>query len=50
MIDIEYLEKKKMELIAEHIRLNGMSELSEAEKYVLKELDYEIKKLKEDLL
>ncbi|MBR4610223.1 MAG: hypothetical protein IKO38_07225 [Erysipelotrichaceae bacterium] len=48
MIDIEYLEQKKSEIVAEHIRLCGLTELTEAEKIVISELDYQIKCLKEE--
>lgn len=47
MIDIEYLEHKKTEIVAEHIRLYGTTELTKAEKIVIADLDYEISRLKE---
>ena len=47
MIDIEYLEHKKAELVADHVRRCGATPLDEAEKFVIAELDYQIKMLKE---
>ncbi len=46
MFDIEYLERKKTELIADHVRLCGDMPLSEAEEFVIAELNYQIKLLK----
>lgn len=46
MIDIEYLERKKTELVADHVRRCGATPLDEAEKFVIAELDYQIKSLK----
>lgn len=47
MIDIEYLERKKTELIADHVRRCGVTPLSEAEEFVIAELNYQIKSLKD---
>lgn len=47
MIDIEYLEKKKTELIADHVRRCGISPLNEAEKFVIAELDFQIKQIQD---
>lgn len=47
MIDIEYLERKKTELVADHVRRCGATPLDEAEKFVIAELDYQIKALKD---
>lgn len=47
MIDIEYLERKKTELVADHIRRCGVTPLSEAEEFVIAELNYQIKSLKD---
>lgn len=46
MVDIEYLERKKTELVADHVRRCGVTPLSEAEKFVIAELDWQIKQLK----
>ena len=46
MVDIEYLERKKTELIADHVRLCGVTPLSEAEEFMIAELNYQIKSLK----
>lgn len=46
MIDIEYLERKKTELVADHVRRCGVTPLSEAEEIVIAELNYQIKSLK----
>ena len=46
MIDIEYLEHKKTELVADHIRRCGPVPLNEAEKIVIADLDFQIKQLK----
>lgn len=46
MIDIEYLEHKKTEIVADHIRRCGLTPLDEAEKFVIVELDFQIKQLK----
>lgn len=45
MVDIEYLESKKTEIVADHIRREGISPLSEAEQLIIKELDWQIKQL-----
>lgn len=47
MADIEYLERKKTELIADHVRRCGVTPLSEAEEFVIAELNYQIKSLKD---
>ena len=47
MVDIEYLERKKTELVADHIRRCGITTpLSEGEKIVIADLDWQIKQLK----
>ena len=46
MIDIEYLERKKAEIVADHIRRCHDTNLSEAEKIVLAELNCKIESLK----
>lgn len=46
MTTIEYLERKKTEFVADHIRRCGVTPLSEAEKIVIADLDYQIKVLK----
>jgi hypothetical protein len=46
MIDIEYLERKKTELVADHVRRCGLTPLSEAEEIVIADLNYQIKSLK----
>ncbi len=46
MIDIEYLEHKKTEIVADHIRRCGPTPLDEAEKFVIADLDFQIKQLK----
>ena len=46
MVDIEYLERKKTELVADHVRRYGVTPLSEAEEFVIAELNYQIKSLK----
>lgn len=46
MIDIEYLERKKTEIVADHIRRCGLTPLDEAEKFVIAELDFQIKELR----
>lgn len=48
MIDIDYLEKKKTEIVSDHIRRDGAAPLSEAEKFVIAELNWQIKQLKGD--
>ncbi len=47
MIDIDYLERKKTELVADHVRRCGVTPLNEAEKIVIADLDYQIKVLKD---
>ena len=47
MVDIEYLERKKTELVADHVRRCGVTPLSEAEKIVLMDLDFQIKRVRE---
>lgn len=46
MIDIEYLEHKKTEIVADHIRRCGPTPLNEAEKIVIADIDFQIKQLK----
>ena len=46
MIDIEYLERKKTEIVADHVRRCHDTNLSEAEKIVLAELNWKIECLK----
>ena len=46
MMDIEYLEQKKAEIVADHIRRCHDTNLSEAEKFVLAELNQKIEFLK----
>ena len=46
MIDIEYLEQKKSEIVADHIRRCHNIELDEAEQEVINELNWQIEKLK----
>ena len=45
-MDIEYLERKKTEIVAEHVRRCHDTDLSEAEKMVLAELNWKIECLK----
>lgn len=45
MVDIAYLERQKTEIVADHIRREGLSPLSEAEQWIIKELDWQIKRL-----
>jgi hypothetical protein len=45
MVDIAYLERKKTEIVADHIRREGASPLNEAEQWIIKELDWQIKQL-----
>ena len=47
MVDIEYLERKKTELVADHVKRCGVTPLSKAEKIVLADLDFQIKQVKE---
>ena len=46
MIDIEYLERKKTELVVDHVRRCGLTPLSKAEEIVIADLNYQIKSLK----
>ena len=46
MIDVEYLEKKKTEIVADHIKRYGATPLNEAEKMVIADLDWRIKQLR----
>ena len=46
MMDIEYLERKKTEIVADHVRRCHDTNLSEAEKTVLAELNWKIALLK----
>lgn len=47
MYDVEYLEQKKAEIVADHIRRCHDTRLSEAEEYLIAELNWKIKQLKE---
>lgn len=47
MVDIEYLEHKKAEIVADHIKRCGLTELDEAEKWIIKEIDRQIEFIKE---
>ena len=47
MVDIAYLESKKTEIVADHIRREGVSPLSEAEQMIVNELDWQIKQLRD---
>lgn len=47
MVDVEYLEQKKTELVADHVRRCGVTPLNDAEKIVLADLDFQIKRLRE---
>lgn len=49
MIDVEYLERQKTEIVADHIRRCHDTELSKAEKIVIAELNWQIKQLKEQM-
>lgn len=46
MIDIEYLEHKKSEIVAEHVRLYHDTKLTKAEQIVIDDLNWQIKQLK----
>lgn len=46
MVDIEYLERKKTEIVADHVRRCHDTNLDKAEQMVINHLDYEIKRLK----
>ena len=46
MMDIEYLERKKTEIVADHVRRCHDTNLSKAEKIVLAELNWKIEQLK----
>ena len=47
MVDIEYLERKKTELVADHVRRCGIiTPLSKAEEIVIADLNYQIESLK----
>lgn len=47
MIDIEYLERKKTELVADHVKRCGVTPLSKGEEIVIADLNYQIKALKD---
>ena len=47
MISIEYLEQQKTEIVADHIRRCHDIKLSEAEKMMIAELNWQISQLKE---
>lgn len=46
MITVEYLEGKKAEIVADHVRRCGVTPLSESEKIVINDLDFQIKQLR----
>lgn len=46
MLDIEYLERKKTEIVADHVRRCGVTHLSPAEQMLIKELNGQIEQLK----
>lgn len=46
MTDIEYIEQKKSEIVSDHIRRCHNTELNEAEKEVIDELNWQIERLK----
>ena len=46
MIDIEHLEYKKAEIVADHVRRCHDVNLSEAEKIVIADLNFQIEQLK----
>lgn len=46
MIDIDYLERQKTEIVSDHIRRCHDTNLSEAEKMLITELNWQIKQLK----
>ena len=46
MIDVEYLEQKKTEIVADHIRRCHDANLSEAEQIIISQLNWEIEQLK----
>lgn len=43
---IEYLEQRKTEIVSDHIRRCHDTELDEAEKYVIAEINWEIAQLR----
>lgn len=45
MIDVEYLEQKKAEIVANHIRRCHDANLSEAEQIIIAQLNWEIEQL-----
>ena len=47
MVDIEYLEQQKTEIVADHIKRCGLTELDEAEKWIIKEINWQIESIKE---
>ena len=46
MLDIEYLEQKKAQIISDHVRMYHDTKLSEAEQFIIYQLNFEIKQLK----
>ena len=46
MIDVEYLEQKKTEIVADHIRRCHDANLSKAEQIIIAQLNWEIEQLK----
>lgn len=46
MLDIEYLERQKTEIVADHVRRCGVTQLSPAEQMLIKELNWQIEQLK----
>ena len=47
MNTVSYLEQKKTEIVADHVRRCGDTKLSEAEQFVISQLNWEIKQVKE---
>lgn len=47
MINVEYLEQKKAEIVADHIRRCHDAILSEAEQIIITQLNWEIEQLKQ---
>jgi len=45
MIDIEYLERQKAEIVADHVRRYHDTKLTKAEKMIIDELNWQIKQL-----
>lgn len=45
MIDIEYLERQKTEIVADHVRRYHDTKLTKAEQMIIDELNWQIKQL-----